>query len=54
MRWLWRRIFQHEPSPEDAALAALAARALGAGTDAARWNSFCQALLCSNEFIYVD
>jgi hypothetical protein len=51
VRWLWRRIFQHEPSPEDAALAA---RALGAGTDAARWTSFCQALLCSNEFIYVD
>ncbi len=51
VRWLWRRIFQHDPSSEDAALAA---RALGANADAARWTSFCQALLCSNEFIYVD
>ena len=51
VRWLWRRIFQREPVPEDAALAA---RALGDGTDAGRWTSFCQMLLCSNEFSYVD
>ena len=51
VRWLWRRIFQREPSPGDEALAL---RALGTDADAARWISFCQMLLCSNEFSYVD
>jgi len=46
VRWLWLRLFQHEPSPENAALAE---RALAADAVA-----LCQMLLCSNEFAYVD
>ena len=49
--WLWQRVFQREPSPADTALAT---RALGENPDAARWTEFCQMLLCSNEFSYVD
>jgi hypothetical protein len=51
VRWLWRRVFQRDPAPEDDALAA---RVLGTAADATRWTAFCQTLLCSNEFIYVD
>jgi hypothetical protein len=51
LRCLWRRLFQHEPAPEDEALAT---RALGTDADAARWAAFCQMLLCTNEFAYVD
>jgi hypothetical protein len=51
VRWLWRRLFQRDPAPEDDALAA---RVLGTAADATRWTAFCQTLLCSNEFIYVD
>ncbi len=49
--WLWSRIFQREPAPEEVALAR---RALGDSTDLKRWIAFCQMLLCSNEFSYVD
>ena len=48
---LWQRVFQREPAPAEMALAT---RALGENPDAARWTSFCQMLLCSNEFSYVD
>jgi len=51
LRWLWQRLFQHEPGAEEVAFAA---QALGTGADPARWTLFCQMLLCSNEFAYVD
>ena len=49
--WLWQRVFQRELTPTEMALAN---RALGDAPDAARWTAFCQMLLCSNEFSYVD
>jgi hypothetical protein len=51
LRWLWRRLFQRNPSPADESLAT---RALPADAAPARWTAFCQALLCSDEFAYVD
>jgi len=51
VRWLWQRVFQRELTPTEMALAT---RALGDAPDAARWTAFCQMLLCSNEFSYVD
>ncbi|HSH95343.1 MAG TPA: DUF1553 domain-containing protein, partial [Roseimicrobium sp.] len=51
VRWLWQRLFQHAPAAADLSLAD---RALGGDADIARWTVYCQMLLCSNEFAYVD
>ncbi len=52
VRQLYRRIYGRSPSDEDMALA----RAFvgGDGDDAGRWQSFGQALLMANEFVFVD
>ncbi len=51
LRWLHERLFAAQPTDRDRTLAA---RAVGAGATAAEWEPFCQALLCFNQFVYVD
>jgi hypothetical protein len=51
LRWLWRRVFQAELTAEDEEMSI---RFLGTEPDAMRWSMFCQMLLCSNRFAYVD
>jgi hypothetical protein len=50
-QWLWRRLFQRAPSPQEADLAR---QALGPKPDLKTLTAFCQMLLCSNETAYVD
>jgi hypothetical protein len=50
-QWLWRRLFQRAPSPQEADLAR---QALGPRPDLKTLTAFCQMLLCSNETAYVD
>ena len=51
LAWLFSRLFAARATDHDRALAA---RAVGEGMAAVQWEPFCQALLCSNQFIYVD
>ncbi len=51
VRWLWQRLLQRAPSPEEKVLTD---RVLGNESDKAQWAAFCQMMLCSNEFAYVD
>jgi hypothetical protein len=50
-KWLWRRLFQREPSPQETALAQ---QALGPKPELKTVTALCQMLLCSNEIAYVD
>jgi hypothetical protein len=51
LHWLYQRLFGVAPAEADRALAA---RAIAEGTTPQAWELFCQALLCSNQFVYVD
>jgi len=51
LAWLFERLYAAAPTEHDRQLAA---RAVGEGTTAEQWEPFCQVLLCSNEFMYVD
>jgi hypothetical protein len=44
-KWLIQTLYQRAPNELESKLAA---------SHAGNWESFCQALLCTNEFIYVD
>ena len=50
--WLYERLFARSPRPEETQRATAALAQLG--SDTAAWEQFCQVLLCSNEFVYVD
>lgn len=56
IRWAWRRAFGREPESEESKQAAKFLRTLRTHADDEQqvWSSFCQALLVSNEFRYVD
>jgi hypothetical protein len=51
VQWLYARLFSRPASEADLALAT---RAVGETPSIQAWEPFCQALLCSNEFVYVD
>lgn len=52
LTWLWRRVFQYDPGESEKVLAEKAG--ITASEDAGLWARFCQMLLSSNEFSYVD
>jgi hypothetical protein len=50
--WLYERLFARPPRAEELQIAAAALAQFGGS--AAAWEQFCQVLLCSNEFTYLD
>ncbi len=50
VRWLYETLYSRPPAPRELALGE---SAVSAGDDTA-WESYCQVLLCANEFIYLD
>jgi hypothetical protein len=51
LNWLAQSLFQRGPSELEAQLAS---KAVANPDQSEAWEAFCQALLCTNEFIYVD
>jgi hypothetical protein len=45
--WLYRRLYARPPEPREIEIGLKAVEALG-------WPGYCQTLLCTNEFVYVD
>ena len=52
IEWLYQTLYARPPSEREIALAEAA---LGAASDQkTAWESYCQVLLCANEFAYID
>jgi len=54
VRTLFRRILQRSPREEEVRSALELVQEGGEGAERARWGTLAQALLCSNEFVFVD
>ena len=52
IEWLYKTLYGRPPSEKEAELGEAA---IGAASDkTVAWESYCQVLLCANEFVYVD
>ena len=56
VEWLYQLFYGRSPTAEEleVGLAAVSSAATGSVPDMEAWEQYCQALLCANEFVYVD
>ena len=56
IEWLYQLLYSRPPSPEEIniGLRALSSTSSSGASSSEAWDQYCQALLCANEFVYVD
>jgi hypothetical protein len=56
VQWLYQLLYARPAAKEELqlGLSALALARAGANDSEAAWEEYCQALVCANEFVYID